>query len=114
MNLMDKAELAATAVMCFIIGLSITMTFIWRRRLFRATYLMQKATEHAAEDAALADWARRTTLTITRADAMIETYTVEQLHEVFPAQRTWTSPVAVTVWTRSPHTLSIFAENKRG
>ena len=114
MNLMDKAELAATAVMCFIIGMSITMTFIWRRRLYRATDTMMQAVEHAAEDAMLADWARRTTLTVTRADAMIETYTVEQLREVFPSQRTWTSPVAVTVWTRSPHTLSIFAGEKSG
>ena len=114
MNLMDIVEMVSAALMCLVILISVTMLIIWRRRLYRATDTMMQAVEHAAEDAMLADWARRTTLTVTRADAMIETYTVEQLHEAFPSQRTWTSPVAVTVWTRSPHTLSIFAENKRG
>lgn len=114
MNLMDEIELFSAFLMCFVTVLGAALTWHWRRRLYRATDAMVRATQHAAEDAMLADWARRTTLTVTRADAMIEVYTVEQLHEAFPSQRTWASPVAVTVWTRSPHTLSIFAGEKSG
>lgn len=103
MKATDVELFVAMFVMCFVTGLGVSMTIYWRRRLKRATEVMVKATKEMAEDAALADWARRTTLTVVRKDGMVEAYTLDQLRMTWPRQYLWADPVTAQIHTRSMH-----------
>jgi hypothetical protein len=68
---------------------------------------------HVEDDMAIADWARHTMLTVTRATGLIYGISLADLRTGSPAHRTdlvWTDPVCIQVWTGTDGTIQRFRE----